>query len=153
MKLSNLKGLREDNDKTQKDMADILNVKRGTYASWECGSDIIPIEHLYKIANYYNASIDYILNISSKNEKLNNNKTIDKIKVGEKLKLIRKEQNLTQMKFANSIGINQSTWWAYENSVNMITTSTLHEISRKYNYSIDWILDRSKNKYVSVEKR
>lgn len=153
MKLSNLKGLREDNDKTQKDMADILNVKRGTYASWECGSDIIPIEHLYKIANYYNSSIDYILNISSKNEKLNNNKTIDKIKVGEKLKLIRKEQNLTQMKFANSLGINQSTWWAYENSVNMITTSTLHEISRKYNYSIDWILDRSKNKYVSVEKR
>ncbi len=64
MKIIRLKDLRTFYDLSQEDIAKILGVKRGTYASWECGSDTIPIKQLYKLANYYEKSIDYILYIT-----------------------------------------------------------------------------------------
>lgn len=43
---------------------------------------------------------------------------------------------------ANSININQSTWWAYEKGKTLITTNSLLELNKVYNYSIDYILGR-----------
>ena len=45
MGLQLLKEAREEKY-TQAEIAEILGVKRGTYASWECGSDIIPAKQL-----------------------------------------------------------------------------------------------------------
>ena len=69
MKLQRLKELRLENALTQSDLAKILNVRRGTYASWECGSDMIPTIQLYNVAKYFGISTDYILNIENKLKK------------------------------------------------------------------------------------
>lgn len=144
MYLIRLKEIREENDNTQQEVAEILNVKRGTYASWECGSDIIPIRKLYEFANHYNKSIDYILELTKEDKKTVCEKKINLMATGERLKSIRNSFKLSQLKIADSIGINQSTWWAYENGKTLITTSTLLSLIKKYNFSIDWILGRVK---------
>lgn len=56
-----IKGLREDADLTQAEMAKILNIAQTTYSQYERGSRGIPIEILLKISEYYKISTDWIL--------------------------------------------------------------------------------------------
>ena len=137
-----LKDIREDNDNTQQEIADILKVKRGTYASWEASVDAIPIKKLFLYAKYYNKSIDYILGLSNENLEIISIEELNISSIGNRLKNIRKKLKLSQSKFAESIGINQSTWWAYENGKTLISTTSLIALSKKYKYSVDWILGR-----------
>ena len=46
MVYENIRNLREDNDKTQKEIADYLNVKQTTYSKYELGKINIPIDVL-----------------------------------------------------------------------------------------------------------
>ncbi|MCI8492981.1 MULTISPECIES: helix-turn-helix domain-containing protein [Anaerotruncus] len=59
-----IRGLREDRDLSQKQMAEILHVAQTTYSDYELGKINIPIEILKKLAIFYNTSIDYLLNLS-----------------------------------------------------------------------------------------
>ncbi len=59
-----IRDLREDNDLTQKQMANILNCSQQVYSNYELGQRDIPTDILIKLALFYNASIDYILGIS-----------------------------------------------------------------------------------------
>lgn len=56
-----LRDLREDNDKTQQEVADYLNTSQTMYARYERGANELPIRHLIKLSHFYNVSIDYIL--------------------------------------------------------------------------------------------
>lgn len=56
-----LKDLREDNDVKQKQLAEYLNIKQNTYSQYENGKREIPIEMLWKLADFYNTSVDYII--------------------------------------------------------------------------------------------
>ena len=138
-----LKELREKHEYTRQNIADMLGVKRGTYASWECGNDIISTKQIYNLANIYGISIDYIVNLNDKNISILNKNNLDLDKIGLRLKEIRKKTKLSQLNFATSININQSTWWGYENGKTLITLPTLIALAQKYNYSIDWILGRN----------
>ena len=57
----NIRNLREDSDKTQKELADYLNVKQTTYSKYELGKINIPVEVFIKLADYYGVSVDYLL--------------------------------------------------------------------------------------------
>lgn len=57
-----IRDLREDADLKQKDIAKILNVSQNTYSQYENGVISLTAEVLIKIANFYNVSIDYLLN-------------------------------------------------------------------------------------------
>ncbi len=59
-----LKNLREDKDITQTEIANLLNCKQNTYQQYESGKRQIPIDALKKLANFYNTSIDYILEMT-----------------------------------------------------------------------------------------
>ncbi len=56
-----IRELREDNDKTQNDIANYLNMKQPQYQRYETGTRDIPSDILIKLADYYNVSTDYIL--------------------------------------------------------------------------------------------
>lgn len=56
-----IRDLREDNDKTQQEIADILGTSQTMYARYERGANELPIHHLIKLCDYYNVSADYIL--------------------------------------------------------------------------------------------
>lgn len=61
MQFSNIRNLREDNDLTQKALAQILSVTQTTYSKYELGKINIPIEVFIKLADYYGTSVDYLL--------------------------------------------------------------------------------------------
>lgn len=56
-----IRNLREDNDKTQKELADYLNIKQTTYSKYELGKINIPVEVFIKLADFYDVSVDYLL--------------------------------------------------------------------------------------------
>ena len=58
-----LRALREDNDLTQKQIADILGTSQQSYARYERGANELPIRHLKTLCLFYNISSDYILGI------------------------------------------------------------------------------------------
>jgi transcriptional regulator with XRE-family HTH domain len=66
----NLKSIREDNDIKQREIAQVLNVSQNTYSQYETGIIAITAEVLIKLADYYNVSIDYLLDRTS-NPKVN----------------------------------------------------------------------------------
>lgn len=57
--------LREDHDKTQQDIADILGTSQTMYARYERGANELPLRHLLKLADYYGVSADYLLGRSN----------------------------------------------------------------------------------------
>ena len=57
----NIRNLREDHDKTQKELADYMNIKQTTYSKYELGKINIPVEVFIKLADFYNVSVDYLL--------------------------------------------------------------------------------------------
>lgn len=56
-----IRDLREDNDKTQTDIADLLHISQATYSRYETGDLDIPHSTLQILADYYNTSVDYLL--------------------------------------------------------------------------------------------
>ncbi|MCI9431543.1 MAG: helix-turn-helix domain-containing protein [Oscillospiraceae bacterium] len=68
MKFSRIRDLREDHDKTQKDIAEYLIMKRGVYQRYESGRREIPAWALIKLADYYQTSTDYILGRTDRRE-------------------------------------------------------------------------------------
>ena len=57
-----LRGLREDNDLTQTQIAEILGTSQTMYARYERGANEMPIRHLTTLCRFYNVSADYLLN-------------------------------------------------------------------------------------------
>ena len=67
VKFQRIRDLREDNDKYQKDIANLLGISQQYYSEYEQGNRTIPIEHLIKLAKYYNTSIDYLVELTNNN--------------------------------------------------------------------------------------
>ena len=62
---SRLRDLREDHDKTQQEIADVLGTSQTMYARYERGANELPVRHLIKLAEYYHVSTDYLLGRSN----------------------------------------------------------------------------------------
>ncbi len=58
-----LKGLREDRDLTQKEVAALLKTSTQYYQKYEKGKHPLPLEHLRTLCLYYQVSADYILGL------------------------------------------------------------------------------------------
>ena len=56
-----IRGIREDNDLKQEEIAKMLNCTQACYSNYENGKREIPPAVLEKLADFYNVSIDYLL--------------------------------------------------------------------------------------------
>ena len=56
-----VRDLREDFDKTQKDVAQILNMQVTVYQRYERGERELPLWAAIKLADYYKVSLDYLV--------------------------------------------------------------------------------------------
>lgn len=56
-----IRGLREDNDLTQTQVAEVLGTSQTMYARYERSANEMPIRHLVTLCRFYNVSADYIL--------------------------------------------------------------------------------------------
>ena len=61
MQFRNLREIREDRDIKQREIAKYLNVSQNTYSQYETGVISLTAEILIKLADFYNVSIDYLL--------------------------------------------------------------------------------------------
>ena len=66
MVFKNLRAIREDNDLRQSDIAKMLNVSQNTYSQYETGVIALTADVLIKLADYYNVSVDYLLDRTDK---------------------------------------------------------------------------------------
>lgn len=57
-----IRELREDHDLTQVQMGKILSCSQRVYSKYERGELDIPTEILIKLADFYEVSVDYLLN-------------------------------------------------------------------------------------------
>lgn len=55
--------LRQDNDLTQQQVADLLHCKREVYRRYEKGVREIPVSYAIILAQYYHVSLDYLLGL------------------------------------------------------------------------------------------
>ena len=59
-----IRNLREDNDKTQKEVAEYLFCDQSLYSKYERGQRDVPVGIIIKLAKLYNTSTDYILGLT-----------------------------------------------------------------------------------------
>lgn len=60
-----LKDLREDIDKNQEQIAQIIGTSQSYYAQYENGKRTLPFDRVVELAKYYNVSLDYIAGLTN----------------------------------------------------------------------------------------
>ena len=63
MEIKRMRDLREDHDKTQQEIAELLNMHRSVYRRDESGERETPSWVIVKLAQYYRVSTDYLLGL------------------------------------------------------------------------------------------
>lgn len=137
---NNLKFCREDLELTQKELGYIFGVSEYTISGWENCHDIIPLKKLVKFCNMYNFSVDFVTGLNRKNTEYKNKITLDKVKIGIKLKQLRNKLGYSQQQMANTCSISQTAYSKYERGLNLITTTTLYIICKNNKISMDSFL-------------
>lgn len=135
-----IKEIRANSGKSQKEVAELLQTGRSSYAMWESNNNIFPIRRLIKFCEIYNVSLDYVLELSQKKYKILTN--YDAKKSSQRLRELRKEYNITQKNISDFLHIDQPTWSIYESGKSIIGTPFLYMICKKYEISADYLLGR-----------
>ena len=63
-----IRDLREDSDRTQKEIAAYLLCDQSLYSKYERGERDLPLELAVKLAQYYHTSVDYLVGLTSRKE-------------------------------------------------------------------------------------
>lgn len=143
-----LEMLRDDKDLLKKDVAKEIGVVESVYSEWENNKLSISTKRLYQLAEFFNINIDYMIGLSNKKINIKINKEINIKEVSLRLKEVRKSLNMTMRELADKLNTSSSAISNYENAKYLILSSFLIELCKFSNYSIDWVLGRSNNKYI-----
>ena len=65
-----LRDMREDADKTQPDIANVLGISQQHYSMYERGERELPMHHFMTLARFYNVSLDYLAGLIDTPRKL-----------------------------------------------------------------------------------
>ena len=60
-----IRDLREDNNKSQTEIAKLLGIQQNSYSQIENEINNLQVDHLIKLANYYETSTDYLLGLTN----------------------------------------------------------------------------------------
>lgn len=86
-----IKGLREDKDLNQSEVAEIIGTSQSYYAQYENGKRQIPIDRVVMLAKFYGVSIDYIAGLTKDKRGLTRSELAD-----EETELIKKYRSLSE---------------------------------------------------------
>lgn len=143
-----LEGLREEKDLFKKDVAKSIGVVESVYSEWENEKLSIPTKRLVQLANFFEVNIDYMVGLSNTKINLKTNNKIDLQLVSKRLKEIRKSLKMTMRDLAIKLNTSSSAISNYENEKFLILSSLLVELCKISNYSVDYVLGRSDDKYL-----
>ena len=135
--------LRERDELTQTELAQVLKLPRVSISNWERCIEMPNIKHLNTLANYFKVTLDYIMNLDEKNRYSNiKNFEIDKLTVGKRVKEIRKIHHLTLRDLSTELNTTSSTISAYETGKTLLLTAFAYQICVHYHVSMDWLYGR-----------
>ncbi len=66
IRFKHIRDIREDSDLSQADVAAFLNCSQVAYSYYELGRRDIPTDVLIKLADYYDCTVDYLLDRTNK---------------------------------------------------------------------------------------
>ena len=69
-----IRNLREDSDKTQREVSDYLFCDQSLYSKYERGLRDVPVSIIIKLEELYDTSTDYILGLTDEKTKYPNKK-------------------------------------------------------------------------------
>ncbi len=129
---------------TQKEFGNILGISKSYLSDMENGYKGLSIEYINKICNYADVSFDFMFNFTNIVDK--DIIKIEKINLkllGNNIKTIRKDLNLTQEKLAKELNVSRSLVTHYEKGNRTIATADLKQICELSGYSADWCVGKS----------
>ena len=103
MNENRLEDLKDEKYLKSKDVAKYLNVAESTYSEWENNKIPIPTRRIIQLANFYEVNIDYILKLSDERKHIKSTSELDLISIGNRLKEIRQELDLTLRDLGNKL--------------------------------------------------
>lgn len=142
-----VRDLREEQELTQKQISELLQIDISTYCAWERGRDLFPLKRLLTLADYYEVSLDYITGLSDHKKYNDLTKNLNYDLVKKRLRQVRLENEYTQEILAKCLHTTHSALSAYENGHQLIPLLYLYQLSTLLNISMDYILGRTKYKY------
>ncbi|MBE6154961.1 MAG: helix-turn-helix transcriptional regulator [Firmicutes bacterium] len=144
-----LASFRTKNNLTQKDMADLLNIGLSTYKMYEAGILPMKLEELNFLSNYYNISLNYLLNVSKKNITNNFRRSIDYKYLKFSLRYFRRLHRLTQKDLAKEFNTSVYSIIKYEKDASTVNILYLYLFAKKFNISIDYLCGKSLKKEIA----
>lgn len=147
--MTNIEKLRDEKDLLKKEVAKHIGVVESVYSEWENEKLSIPTKRIYQLANFFEVNIDYMMGISNIRMHIKTKDEINAQLVSSRLKEIRKSLNMTMRDLSEKFNTSSSAISNYENSKFLILSPFLIELCKFGNYSIDWALGRSDNKFLN----
>lgn len=128
-----LKDLRKNINQSQSTVAQALGIPRTTYINYENGVAEMDYSMLIRVAEYFNVSIDDLL------DRANTEHKYTKLKLYE----LRKSKNLLQKDVADALGITFQTYSSYEIGNSKPTPEMLCKLADFFGVTIDELLGRT----------
>ena len=151
IKFKRIDDLRTDNDLKIRNIAEILGISVDNYFDYANGRSNFPLDKLNKLVNYFKVSFDYITGLSDIKNYYDGDINIKLLR--ERIKMIRKNNDLSQEEAAHIIGDKQSTCWNYESGRSIIPISKLYLLAKYYNISIDYFVGKTDNKIIQKRRK
>ena len=137
MSSQRIQHLREEFEYTQEFVAEYLECSRSTYANWETGNIIIPLEVASKLAVLYNVPLSFILGVGTIHLVDEQIKKIDYDYLRNRLRELKEKQNSSYDEISEYIDTNRSTTNRYFNGKIKIPTDKLILLCEFFNIDVD----------------
>ena len=141
-KYRRLKDLREDRDYTQDYIADILKARRSSYANWENGETLIPLDKLDQLSVFYNVPISYLLGIENNYNRYKNIGKMNYNLMLDKLNQLKDNLSLTYQEIGDYLKVSKSTAYKYYEGQLIIPVNILILLGELYKCDIDKLLGK-----------
>ena len=132
-----LRDLREDNDRSQSEIAEILNTSREQYSRWESGKRELPVHNFIALARYYSVSLDYLAGLVSEPRKLEC--TEPYMCYYKRLRELRKNNGKSQSEISEILNTLQEQYSRWENGKRELPMHHFITLARYYNVSLDYL--------------
>lgn len=140
MYIQRLNKLREEKEYTQQFVADKVGISRSTYANWETGNIILPLDVADKLSLLYEVPLSYVLGIGTIRLVDKKIKPINYDVLRSNLNELKDKNNHSFEVIANYINVDRSTCSRYFNGqIKIIPTDKLILLCELYNNDIDKI--------------
>ena len=110
--MERLKELRKERNLLQKDVAKLINVGRTTYVKYENGDSEPSLKTLIELANYFDVSIDYLLEVTD--ERKPSSRSLEHSRSGlsrEEREIVKAYREFPEMRYAVKKLLGITRWY------------------------------------------